>query len=139
MAEGKYLREITSDDLQYLQNITDDVSSDNDEFFDFDIEDPGSPPAAPAVEELDKSLQPANQSMSSVYFETVEPTSPAMHPALSVPSSGAESPRSSTAEPRSPREPSTTESKTASSPSRAEDAKLPLVHPPPPLGNPSFK
>ena len=74
-----------------------------------------------------------------MFFETVEPTSSVAQPALPVPSSGAESPRSSTAEPRSPREPSTTESKTASSPSRAEDAKLPLVHPPPPPGNPSFK
>ena len=74
-----------------------------------------------------------------MYFEIVEPTSPAAQPALSVPSSGAESLRSSTAEPRSLRVPFTTESKPASSPSRAEDAKLPLVHPPPPLGNPSFK
>ena len=75
MAEGKSLKEITSDGLQCLQNITDDVSSDNDEFFDFDIEDPGSPPAAPADEVIDKSLQPANQSKSSC---SSRPSSP--HP-----------------------------------------------------------
>ena len=88
VAEGKYLKEITSDDLQYLQNITDDKSCDKDAFFDFDIADPGSPAAAaPADEEIDKSLQPANQSKTSVYFETVEPTSPAVQPVLLAPSS----------------------------------------------------
>ena len=78
MAEGKYLSEITEQDLAYLQNITDDVSSDNDEFFDFEIEVPDEPalqdtPAPSSRPESRADTAPSSASASLVQPDQMEP------------------------------------------------------------------